>query len=60
MPGFDMQAVLNEDKIESQMKDIPFRFGFGYDVNIGLTNAGTWKTLSDGKKVWRLEIVSTG
>lgn len=60
MSGFDMDQVNREDKIEAQMKDIPFRFGYGYDVNIGMTNAGTWQTLSDGSKVWRLEITAPG
>lgn len=60
MPGFDMEEVKRQDKIESQMKDIPFRFGYEYTANIGLTNAGTWSTLSDGSKVWRISITSTG
>lgn len=60
MPGFDLEEVRRQDKIESQMKDIPFRFGYGYDVSIGFENAGTWQTLSDGSKVWRLEITSRG
>ncbi|MBS1491867.1 MAG: T9SS type A sorting domain-containing protein [Bacteroidetes bacterium] len=60
MPGFDMEEVKRQDKIESAMKDIPFRFGYGYSVNIGLTNAGTWNTLADGSKVWRVEITSAG
>ncbi len=60
MPGFDINEVNRQDKIESQMKDIPFRFGYDYAVNIGLTNAGTWTELTDGSKVWRVEINAPG
>ena len=60
MPGFDLKAVQDQDKIEAKMKDIPYRFGYDYTVNFGLTNAGTWETLPDGSKVWRLVIVSPG
>jgi len=60
MPGFDLEAIKREDKIESAMKDIPFRFGYGHDVDFGMTNSGTWETFPDGSKMWRVEISSPG
>ena len=60
MPGFDLEAIKREDKIESTMKDIPFRFGYEHVVDFGITNSGTWETLPDGSKMWRVEIASRG
>ncbi|CAN5500702.1 hypothetical protein BH10BAC5_BH10BAC5_26920 [soil metagenome] len=60
MPGYDQKAIDAEDLIESKMKDIPYRFGYLYEVNFGITNSGTWETLADGSKVWRLAIVCPG
>ncbi len=60
MPGYDQKAIDAEDAIESKMKDIPYRFGYLYEVNFGITNSGTWETLADGSKVWRLAIACPG
>ncbi len=59
MPAINRTALMQEDKIESQ-KGIPFRFGFPFEVGYSMTNSGTWTTLSDGSKVWRLRIVCAG
>jgi hypothetical protein len=59
MPQVDVPALLAEDSVEEQ-EGLPFRFGFPHPVNLGLDNSGTWDVLSDGSRVWRLEITCPG
>ena len=54
-PQIDRDQLLLEDSLE-QDKGIPFRFGVPFDVNYNLDNSGQWETLSDGSKIWRLQI----
>ncbi len=53
----DVEALLAEDEIEQQ-KGIPYRFGYPFEVNYTMENSGTWTTLPDGGRLWRLQIVS--
>ncbi len=39
---------------------LPFRFGYGFDVDLGLRNAGTWETTAAGGRLWRLRITCPG
>ncbi len=58
-PRIDKQALLKEDEFE-QAKGVPFRFGFSREVNFSLQNSGTWETLPDGAKLWRLKVTCPG
>src|SRR5574341_997364 len=58
MPMVDVAAYLAEDQKEG--KDVPFRFGAPNDVDYDLNNSGTWETLGDGTRLWRLKIISKG
>ncbi len=58
MPPVNVRALLLEDKLEAQMKDVPYRFGQPIHVDLGIKNSGSWDTLADGRKVWRLRIQS--
>jgi len=58
MPSFDVESMLDEDRLNSSKPDVPFRFGRIFDVNFDLNNSGTWLELPDGSRVWRLEINS--
>jgi hypothetical protein len=59
LPAFDLDAICQEDKVDEQ-NGIPPRFGYRHSVNYNLTNSGTWTTLSNGDKIWQLEIYSPG
>lgn len=59
MPLVDKQKLLEEDAKEDG-KGLPFRFGSSIEVNFNLDNSGTWQTLPDGSKLWRLNIYSKG
>ena len=61
MASVDVAALLAEDELEAQQGiPVPFRFGYPFDVSLGLDNAGTWTELPNGDYVWRLRIVSPG
>ena len=46
MESVDVQSLLEEDKENG--KDVPFRFGYGFEVSYDLLSNGTWKNLSNG------------
>lgn len=60
MEEVDMVAIQKEDEINDQDISKPFRFGFEFNVNLGLKNAGTWDELKNGDRIWRINIVSSG
>jgi hypothetical protein len=55
MPSFDVNKLLQEDK-ENEGLDIPFRFGYGFDVDYTLED-GIWEE-RNGKRVWSLRVLS--
>lgn len=60
MPDFDIDYFRTEDSIEQAEGDIPFRFGAPFDVDYNLGNSGMWEELSNGDRLWRLQIESPG
>jgi hypothetical protein len=59
MEGFDQALIDREDLINDEDKSQPWRFGYKYDTNISLENAGEW-TPVEGGKVWRTVISCPG
>ncbi|MCC6961853.1 MAG: trypsin-like peptidase domain-containing protein, partial [candidate division Zixibacteria bacterium] len=59
MGSVDVPALLAEDAAEAG-KDVPFRFGYPFDVNYSLDNSGVWEDLPDGGRVWRITFASPG
>ena len=61
MGSVDVAALLAEDAAEAEQgKHVPPRFGYPFEVDLGLESAGTWTELPGGDRVWRLRIVSPG
>ena len=60
MFAFNQSAIDSEDAINDSRKDIPWRFGFKYEVNFDLQNSGHWTTLSNGDRVWQLAVECEG
>jgi hypothetical protein len=59
MPALDMERIHGEDiEAESLGEAAPPRFGVRIPVNYNLNNSGTWTTLSNGDRIWRLKLVS--
>ncbi len=59
LPTFDMEAVRAEDAVNDVSANKPWRFGFMHSVDYGLQD-GTWDTLENGDRVWRIAIESPG
>ncbi len=61
MESIDVASLLAEDALEAQQgKHVSPRFGYPFEVNMGLDSAGTWTELPSGDRVWRLRIVAPG
>ena len=58
MPEVDSRKLLEEDAAMINIPDIPLRYGKVLDVNLNMNNSGTWETLQDGSRIWRLGIKS--
>lgn len=56
MPQLDMARIEQEDK-EDEEYDMPPRFGYQHKVNYNLDNSGVWYELSNGDKLWQLNVV---
>lgn len=59
MPPVDTKKLLEEDAAIANVPDLPLRYAKVLDVNYSPDNSGTWETLSDGSRIWRLGIKST-
>lgn len=57
MMSFDINKLIEEDR-QTKGRDVPFRFGKGFDVNLTLKD-GKWDN-SDSGRIWSLKISSTG
>ena len=60
LPVVDTDALKAEDEQDQLMKDIPFRFAYGHTVDLNTDNSGNWTVLSNGDRVWMLEIETKG
>ena len=58
MPAIDVNKLLVEDEI-NKGRDIPFRFGYAFDVSYNMQNSGTWTKIDSGR-IWSLKIVAPG
>ncbi|MBL0109307.1 MAG: hypothetical protein IPP52_19060 [Ignavibacteria bacterium] len=58
MPEFDSRKFLEEDAAVANIPDMPMRYGKIFETELTLNNSGTWQTLSDGSRIWRLGIRS--
>jgi len=58
MPSFDLKKLLEEDETNKGL-DLPYRFGYAFEVDYNMQNSGTWTEVENGK-VWSLKIVSKG
>ena len=56
LPPLDLERLQAEDLGRS--KDEPFRFAIAVKVNFTLENSGSWQTLNEGSRIWRLRIHS--
>lgn len=60
LPKFDLDVVQQADAINDNSFAGPWRFGYKHLVQYSLQNSGTWQTLNNGGRVWRLGLRSKG
>ncbi|MGH1337706.1 MAG: T9SS type A sorting domain-containing protein [Aureispira sp.] len=60
LPKFDLAAQQQADAINDASWAGPWRFGFKHLVQYALQNSGTWTSLTNGDRVWRLGVRSKG
>lgn len=56
MPELDMPKIEMED-MENEGIGMPFRFGYKHKVSYDLNNSGIWYELSNGDRLWQLNVV---
>lgn len=56
-PPIDMDKIAEEDIADEDLGNPP-RFGYPIRVNYNLENSGQWTLLSNGDRLWRMEIIS--
>ena len=56
LPILDVTQLMEEDK--NRPPATPFRYGYKFDVNFSLNNAGVWIELDNGDRIWKLSIYS--
>jgi len=61
MPWVDVDALLAED-VERETSGVPVAPRFAKNIQVEYTpdNSGTWETLDDGSRLWRLRLSSAG
>lgn len=59
LPSFDLEAIKAEDAINDTKFEKPWRFGYMHSVDYGFEE-GTWTTLENGDRIWRIAIESKG
>jgi V8-like Glu-specific endopeptidase len=55
----DLESYEAEDAINDLDKSIPYRFGVNIETDFDSDRMGSWTTLPDGRRVWRLGLSST-
>ena len=60
LPPVDSNRLLAEDRGHGKDPAQPLRFAVPVVVHFTLQNSGTWQTLADGSRIWRLRIHSPG
>lgn len=58
MPSFEVDKLIAEDERNRDL-DLPFRFGYAFEVDYNMQNSGTWTKVDSGR-VWSLKIISKG
>ncbi len=59
MQPINLNKLKAEDTVNDVKREIPFRFGYEFDVDLGF-NDGVWEKLPNGGRIWRITIISEG
>lgn len=53
----DVAALKAEDALNDKTGNSPWRFGYNHATSLNMTNSGSWMTLPNGDRIWRLSII---
>lgn len=53
----DVASLKAEDALNDKSGNSPWRFGYNHTTSLNMTNSGSWMTLPNGDRIWRLSIV---
>jgi hypothetical protein len=59
LPDFNLKARLKQDSIRDLDRSKPYRFGKEFVVDIDINDDGQWINLSNGSRIWVMNIQST-
>lgn len=54
--ALDRDLIDAQDAVTDPMKDVPYRFGWEWEVALNPANSGTWTDLDNGDRIWQLGI----
>ncbi|MCB0473227.1 MAG: hypothetical protein KDC56_09240, partial [Flavobacteriaceae bacterium] len=54
LPGIDLQKIKAADQKNDTVWTKPFRIGIPIKVDYSLQNSGSWTTLENGDRIWRI------
>jgi len=61
LPAVDVAALMQEDAARAaQGIKGPYRFGFEHATDLTMQNSGSWFTMPNGDRVWRLQLHCPG
>ncbi len=52
--AYDLIAA--QDAVTDPIKEVPYRFGWEWEVDLNLSNSGVWTDLNGGDRIWQLGI----
>jgi hypothetical protein len=58
MPKFDLEKQKKVDALNDETGMKPWQFGYEHNVNLNLSNSGTWTMLPNGDRIWQIEFES--
>ncbi|MBI64892.1 MAG: hypothetical protein CMG64_01170 [Candidatus Marinimicrobia bacterium] len=59
LPQINLEQLMEEDRLERKSGITkPYRFAKTIEVDLNMTNSGTWSILEDGSAIWQLKIRS--
>ncbi len=60
MPAIHEEELRSIEEYKPSDKNAPFQFAYPFGVNLNPSNSGEWSQLTDGSRIWKLEITSEG
>ena len=60
LPAINTDSLIQDDAINQQYKEKPYRFGYNHIVNYTFNNSGAWTKLPNGDRVWQIDIRARG